>query len=410
MIRHQVRWVAAASLLAFSAASSGVDMQAGEIRSTRSLCYHIAQTLGAGRGADLASFVSVDEMAARVINALGLPPAESASLAGMLKPVVLSRSWFLKNDPEPQPWQVVGFRRGQQEDRCDVVMDVDGDAFGKLMFAQFFLAGDGEQPRIFDFMTSGIPVRANAQLAEAMALAPPRRNAPVLVARPDSLTANFQAFATAHGEGNRGIVHALYRGMPRTAQLNPYYLGVFLVNLNAEPEGERRRQMLETLFNAAGDQPGFGLWAMGYHFDRKDWNKALAAIDRFEADIGYHPQLDYLRMLMLHGQGSADPRFYAVAARALAHQDANANVYDMLMRQCILDNRFNDAVLVLDIFVERFGIPLDFALLAKYQNAGRFMKSATYRAWLPTYDARGLLPLETEKPAPDAAGARMPVR
>ena len=366
------------------AANNDKTISEGMIRSTRALCVHIAQALNgsAQDRASLASWISAEGFALRVTQQLKLPDELAATPD--FQRSLLRNVWFLNGTTLPTTWEVASFTPGTDEDRCALATDIEVGT--GVFLADFFLVDDGRQPRIMDYQQYLPPVRASTLFAEVFQLVP---YPGVQVRHSPEAMAGFNAYVQAHVSGNADLPLAAYLKLPPAEQRSPFFVSGLLKSLQGlDVTDPRRKRIQVALLTALQDQPDCALTLFDHFAESGDWSRARRALDEVESRFGSHYSIEFLRLFVLSQQRPGGQAFYRQAARVLTLNDAHLPTYELLLREFILDGRYEDAVLVLGIFVERFESTIDFEILRTYENGPRFMQSPAFIAWQKDYSAR----------------------
>jgi predicted negative regulator of RcsB-dependent stress response len=172
---------------------------------------------------------------------------------------------------------------------------------------------------------------------------------------------------------------AIYAAFPESVQRDKtvQLLHVQIAQaLNDEP------QYISAIDEFRKNYPGdacIDLISIDGYFLRKQYDKALAAIERLNKSLGGDPYLDVLRGGCLLSEGKLEAAMDA-ARSAIKAEPTLANAYDLAIQIAVKQKRYDEAVKLIHTYEDTFG-KLEFQFEADPDYAG-FVKSPEYQTWL----------------------------
>jgi hypothetical protein len=182
---------------------------------------------------------------------------------------------------------------------------------------------------------------------------------------------------TAHNEGKHSAVLRHYAKLP--AHLKKDRACLLLRLEAAEKVGAARlNEAIEDVRKYYPDDPCLTMRAIDYYAGKKQFGRALAALDRFELVLGDDAALHAWRA-DLHFAAGELGRAREYAELAVRREADLRGPYDLLLDVSLKEKRFDDTVRWLDELAARFGDESED--IAERPLAAEFVESPQYKQW-----------------------------
>ena len=120
---------------------------------------------------------------------------------------------------------------------------------------------------------------------------------------------------------------------------------------------------------------------LDYRFERGEYDKALAAVDRAEQSVGRNEGLDAIRMMLYEQQGKTR-EYYRAAANGLDINLGAEVIYWSLLDNFIREGAYADAVLVIDAIAHFLGYEFTQESMASVPEYQAFAQSQDFAMWV----------------------------
>lgn len=131
---------------------------------------------------------------------------------------------------------------------------------------------------------------------------------------------------------------------------------------------------------AQPEQDAFSFYKLGYFLGQSNFDSALAYANRLERRVGRDYQLQLLQADILNRLGrhkQAD----RLLAKMIKHNAKNDAVFYALLILLIDQQRFQEAVLVLDVLKQDFGVLISAETLAGVEGMSALLNSEAFQRW-----------------------------
>lgn len=249
---------------------------------------------------------------------------------------------------------------------------------GGLNYLELFLFDDGSKVWIDDtlYHTRGFrnSKLVNGFLRQALAVAVPNTFKDRLAAM------SLSMFIDAYRKADYARVVRDYVTLPESLKAEP-----LLAHLYAEAASMRDET---TYSNALGDiaqrfsnDPSFALRLLDYHFEHRDFKRALESVDLMERNIGDDAGIEFQRATLLMEMGDY-PGGIASARKAIGNDPDYLLAYWTLLSALARSGRYEDAVLTMQVLEARFGIAFEPEKVRGNADFGGLGESEAFRAWM----------------------------
>lgn len=203
-----------------------------------------------------------------------------------------------------------------------------------------------------------------------------------LVGKENEFVANapkLMSMQQAFQSGRFAEALATYGSMPQSMREEKM---VLLMRLRAaEQVGEKEHAAaLEDIVRLFGDDPAMSLALLFAFAARRDYPKALAAVDRIEKGVGGDPYLHLQRTAIFRLTGRREAA-RAEAEKALAEEPTLGSAYWQLIQLALEEKRWSDVTGLLSA-LEKQGAQIPD--LSREPSFAEFVKSKDYEAWIGT--------------------------
>jgi tetratricopeptide (TPR) repeat protein len=148
--------------------------------------------------------------------------------------------------------------------------------------------------------------------------------------------------------------------------------------------GELYDAAMVDLKTAFPDDPSLGLVLIDYHFNRGEYDTAIAIIDRLDRDVGGDPYLDFFRANVLYVAGRLEEAKQA-ARRAIEAEPTLEDPYWTLVTISLDEREFTETARLLTEIENELGLVLgDLGGVPEYRE---FVESDAYPEWSRRYEA-----------------------
>jgi hypothetical protein len=189
----------------------------------------------------------------------------------------------------------------------------------------------------------------------------------------------FFSFLAAMRSAAFKKVLTTYDGLPPRYKSKPLYTLIAL-NMAAMLGDAQYLQMLRTLKQLYGDSDRYGMLLIDVYLEDQEYDKASQELRKFKQHVGQDPLLELLQAGLELERGNKE-LFYRYCLQVVEKNPNYIDTYWFLFDQLILDQHYEQAVLVLNVLSTNFEISFEksgFESMEKYRD---FSKSAAFKAW-----------------------------
>jgi tetratricopeptide (TPR) repeat protein len=187
----------------------------------------------------------------------------------------------------------------------------------------------------------------------------------------------IEQLRTAYRAGDSQKAEELFGQLPPSLRRDRFLL-VQKIERTPSQDNDARLAAIEEFIRQYPTDEGIDLFKIDYHYQRKEYRKALAAVDRLDQVVGGDPLLDSSRAIFLRAAG--DRPAARKAALAAAEQEPTLEpAYWILVLLSLDEKNYDDTVRWLD---RLSGLGIDVQSVLDRPVYEDFIRSPQYRKWM----------------------------
>ena len=344
--------------------------------SFQSVCEEMSREFGNPKGSYVREKFNVDHYLDQAL--LGLKRSKSPYYQSYLKKVMATKQQYAVMDRAyssmSRPWQIQDMTLSGAKASCLLFSEFSENGVAIVELELVSHRGEIELVNWYDHVTESNASEQLRQLSiDVKQLAESgQQNSKAMT--------DLMAFMASLIQSTPYLVGNAYNALDPAFKAQPSY-ALSYVAAAAKVGGQVYQTALENLDTRFAQDGEYGLLMLDYRFERGEYDKALAAVDRAEQSVGRNEGLDAIRMMLYEQQGKTR-EYYRAAANGLDINLGAEVIYWSLLDNFIREGAYADAVLVIDAIAHFLGYEFTQESMASVPEYQAFAQSQDFAMWV----------------------------